>query len=251
MLDDVAAVDDPGGALLEHGVGALEDLAVAHAPAAADEQRDAGDGHDALVLGDVVAGIGLDDVGAELDGLADDADDAIDVSARVIARRALLEGERLDHQRHPDVVAVGAQPADVLDALPPHLGAAGHVEQVRDDAGGVEPDGLADGVLDHQRPRVGGDLGRVDVRGVGAHDERGLVAAGVALEQVGLAGRELDGVGRGVDQRRDRGLHVLDAGEEVGLAGEAVVDGDVEAAAGGGVEESVQAVGLHAAIKPC
>ena len=37
--------------------------------------------------------------------------------------------------------------------------------------------------------------------------------------------------------------HVLDAGEEARLAEEAVVDGDVDAAARGGVEEAVQAVG--------
>ena len=101
VLDHVAAVDDPGRALLEHGVRALEDLLVGDAAAAAHEQRHARDGDDAVVVGEVVGGVGLDDVGAELDRLADEAADAVDVAARRRSRpRPRLERERLDHQRH-------------------------------------------------------------------------------------------------------------------------------------------------------
>ena len=246
MLDDVAAVDDARGALLEHGVGALEDLLVGDAAAAAQQQRDAGDLDDAVVLGDVVGRVGLDDVGAELDRLADEAHDAVDVAAGLIAPSpALLERERLDHQRHAGAVALGAQLADRLEAVAAQAVLAGDVEEVDDDARGVEADGVADRVVDHERPRLGGRLGGVDVRRVGAEDERGLVAAGVALEQVGLADGELDRVGLGVDERVDRLLHVLDAGEHRDLAGHPVVDRDVEAAPRGRVEESVEAVLLH------
>ena len=101
-------------------------------------------------------------------------------------------------------------------------------------------------VVDHERPRLGRRLRRVDVRRVGAQHERGLVSAGMALQQVGLADGELDRVGGGVDERVDRSRHVLDAREHRGLAGHAVVDGDVEAAARRGVKESVEAVLLHA-----
>ena len=131
----------------------------------------------------------------------------------------------------PGAVAVGAQVADRLEAVAAQAVLARDVEEVDHDAGGVEAHGVPDGVVDHERPRLGGRLGGVDVRRVGAQDERGLVAAGVALQQVGLADGELDRVGRGVDERVDRRLHVLDAGEHRGLAGHAVVDGDVEAAA--------------------
>ncbi len=246
MLDHVAAVDDPGRALLEHGLRALEDLLVADAAAAAQQQRHARDRGHAVVLGEVVGGVGLDDVGAELDRLADEAHDAVDVAARLVAASpAALERERLDHQRHPRAVALGAQLADALEAVAAQAVLAGDVEEVDDDAGGVEADGVPDGVVDHERPRVLGRLGGVDVRRVGAQDERGLVAAGVALEQVGLADGELDRVRLGVDEHVDRLRHVLDPGEHRGLAGHPVVDRDVEAAARRRVEEAVEAVLLH------
>ena len=72
VLDDVAPVDDPARALLQDGARAGEDLLVGHAAAAADEDRDAPGGDDAVVGGQVVGGVGLDDVGAELGGLADE-----------------------------------------------------------------------------------------------------------------------------------------------------------------------------------
>ena len=226
---------------------ALEDLLVGHAAAAANEQRHPRDGDHAVVVGEVVGRVGLDDVGAELDGLADDPADAVDVAAAGVAARPRVERERLDHQRHPGAVALGAQVADRLEAVAPQPVLAGDVEQVDHHARGVEAHGLPDGVVDHERPRLGGRLGRVDVGRVGAQDERGLVTARVALQQVGLADGELDRVGRGVDERVDRRRHVLDPGEHRGLAGHAMVDGDVEAATGGAVEESVEAVLLHAA----
>ena len=83
-------------------------------------------------------------------------------------------------------------------------------------------------------------LRAVDVRDVGAQDERGLARPRHRLEEARLARGELDRVRPGGDEREHRALEVLDAGEERVLAEEPVVDGDVEAAAVGG-EEPVQA----------
>ena len=52
--------------------------------------------------------------------------------------------------------------------------------------------------------RCRGMLGAVDVRDVGAQDERRLRPAGQPLQERRLAGRELDRVGRRLDERRDR-----------------------------------------------
>ncbi|MND03458.1 hypothetical protein D3C83_232800 [compost metagenome] len=61
----------------------------------------------------------------------------------------------------------------------------------------------------------------------------------------GLADGELDGVGTGVDEGLDDLAHVFDALEESGLVEETVIDGDVEAAGGFGVEETVETEGFH------
>ena len=53
---------------------------------------------------------------------------------------------------------------------------------------------------------------------------------------------ELDGVRSGRDECVDGTAEVFDPVQEVTLAEEAVIDGDVEAAAGGCVEEAVEAV---------
>jgi hypothetical protein len=248
VLDDVAPVDDPRRALVEDRVRALEDLPVGHPAAAPDEQRHARDGDDAVVVGGVVARVGLDHVGAQLGRLAHHAADTLNVAVDAVGAAGRLEHERLDHQRHRRAVAFGAQADDVGDRVLVQLGVARRREQVDDDARGVEPDGLADRVVDQPAPRLRGRLRGVDVRDVAAQDQRGLVAARPALEEVGLADRELDGVGRGIDQRVDRALHVLDAGEHARLAGDAVVDGHVEAPVRVRVEEAVQAVLLHGVL---
>ena len=55
-----------------------------------------------------------------------------------VAALARLEHERLDHQRHPDRVARGAQRGDVANALLQELGLVGQEQQIDDDARGVE-----------------------------------------------------------------------------------------------------------------
>jgi hypothetical protein len=58
-------------------------------------------------------------------------------------------------------------------------------------------------------------------------------------------GREQERLGIGGHEGVDHRLHVLDALEQVRLAGHAMVDGDGQTAAGLGVEEAVDAVGVH------
>ena len=73
VLDDVAPVDDSGRALLEDGLGAAQDLLVGSAPPAPHEHRHAACRfHDPTVFAELVCGVGLDDVGAQLDRLADE-----------------------------------------------------------------------------------------------------------------------------------------------------------------------------------
>ena len=75
----------------------------------------------------------------------------------------------------------------------------------------------------------------------------GLSFSGRRLQQVGLAVVHLDRVGPGVDQRVDDAGHVLQPDQEARLVADAVVDGDVEAAAVG--EQPVHpGLGAHAHV---
>src|SRR5690606_28302170 len=248
VLDDVATVNDAARALREEVGGALQDDLVGDAAAAAHEDGDAAGGlYDLVVDGDVVGGVGLDDVGAELDGLTNERDDLGRVSVHHVAAGlgVGLEDERLDHERHAVVVADRLKCKYVLNTLVGDLGLVGDAEEVHDDAGGVEAERLHDGIGDDagkQRPR---ELVAIDVGDVGAQDEGGFGADGQHLEMRGLPDGELDGVGRGGDQRLDGFGQVFDAGEKGRFVEEAVVDGDVEAAAGLRVEETVEAGGFH------
>jgi hypothetical protein len=70
VLNDVATVDDAGCALSEQIVGALQDFPISHLAAPTYEHRDAAGGFDHLVVAaDVVRGIGLDHIGAQLNRL--------------------------------------------------------------------------------------------------------------------------------------------------------------------------------------
>jgi hydrogenase maturation factor len=104
-----------------------------------------------VVEADVVRRIRLDDVGAEFDRLADQRNNSCQIAVHHVAARLgiRLENQRLDHQRHPVVIAFGFQPQDVLDALVGDLGLAGDAEQIDDDAARIQPDRLKDRLLDH------------------------------------------------------------------------------------------------------
>ena len=116
VLDDVAAVDDPGGALGHHASVRASTSSSGTPAAAAHEHRPRrppprprGGSRE------VVGRVGLDDVGAELGRLAHERHDLLGVAVDAVA--ASLHDQRLDHQRHADRVARGAQRHDVADAL--------------------------------------------------------------------------------------------------------------------------------------
>jgi hypothetical protein len=73
----------------------------------------------------------------------------------------------------------------------------------------------------------------------------GLVFSRDGLKQFGLANGELNGVRGGRDQRSHALIEVFDAGKEAALVKEPVIDGDIETAAGRGVEQSIQTECFH------
>ena len=122
---------------------------------------------------------------------------------------------------------------------------AGNLEEIHADTGGIEAHRLEHGVFEHQAEAGLRQFLAVDVGHVGAEDEGRLETSREVLEMPGLPGGELDGIRRGIDEGLDHLAHVFDAGQEAGLVEEAVIDGDIEAAAGVGVEEAVEAIGFH------
>ena len=85
----------------------------------------------------------------------------------------------------------------------------------------------------------------VNVRDVGAKDEGGFIFTGDRLKDRGLADGELNGIGSGRDEGVDGAIEILDAREEALFIEEAVIDGDIEAAARAGMEEPVEAEFFH------
>ena len=248
MLDHIAAVDDAGHALFDELFRALEDFLVGSLSAATDEHRDAsGDFHHFVIDAHVIGRVGLDDVRAELDGLAHQREDLLRIAIDHVTTGlgVGLEHERLDHQRHAVAIAVGFDLENVLDALIRHLGLAGDAEEIHHDAGRVEAQGLLDRVFNHAAEESAGQLLAIDIGHVGAEHERGLLPAGDRLQKRGLAHGELDRVGGGFDQRGHGLVEAFDAGEEAVFVEKAVIDGDVETAVGLGVEETIETVCFH------
>jgi len=245
VLDDVAAIDDAGGSLGDEVAGALEDDFVGDAASATDENGDTGgDFDDFVILGDVIGGIGLDDIRSEFHGLPDKVHDLFQITIDHVAAGLCVwaEAERLDHHGHSVVVGLGLEAQDVIDALGMDFGGTGDLEKVHANAGGIKPDGLEHGVRYHFAETRWQEFFSVNVRNIGAQDEGGLLFSGNGLEVARLADGELDGVGPGIDEGFNDLRHVFDSLEETGLVEEAVIDGDIEAAVGPGVEETVEAV---------
>ena len=228
---------------------ALKDFAVADATTATHENGDAGGGFDDFVVdAHVVGRIGLDDVGTELDGLTNEVGDGGFIAVDHVATGFFvrLKHKRLHHHRHAVVVGLGLEFEDVLDAFGVHFGCAGDLEEVHADAGGVVAHGLEHAVFEHEaEAAVFGQRLAVNVRHVGAQHEAGLLAAGDLLQMARHAERELDRVRGCLDECLQHGAHVLDAMQEASLVEEAMIDGDVEAAVGLGVEEAFEAEGFH------
>jgi hypothetical protein len=78
-----------------------------------------------------------------------------------------------------------------------------------------------------------------------AKNERRLLTARDFLQMARLTGGELNRIRRGFHNSLHRLCHVLNACEKARLIKKAVIDGDIKAAAGFGIEETVETVGFH------
>ena len=201
-----------------------------------------------MVDAHVVGGISLDDVGTEFDGLAHEVGDggfvAIDhVAAGFFVR---LKHQRLHHHRHAIIIGLGLEFEDVFNALGMHFRRTGDLEEVHAHAGGVVTHCLQHAVFEHEaeaavlRQRLAVNVGHI-----GTQHETGLLTSRHLLQMPRHAERELDRVRSGLDERLHHRAHVFDTLQESGLVEEAVIDSDIEAAVGLGVEETFETEGFH------
>ena len=109
VLDDIASIDNPRGALSDQRHRTSKQFLLGRFAAAAYEHRNAtGSFNDLVINGNIVGGIGLNNVGAQLDGLSHERDDFFRIAVDHVAARARigLKHQRLDHQRHTVVVTL-------------------------------------------------------------------------------------------------------------------------------------------------
>ena len=121
----------------------------------------------------------------------------------------------------------------------------GNAEEIHDDAACIEAELLFDRLIDHAAEKRAREGAAVNVGDVGAEDERGLFFAGERLEVMRLADGELNGIGRGLNESADGFLEILDALEEAAFVEKSVVDRDIEAAVGLGIEQTIEAILFH------
>ncbi len=252
VLDDIAAIHDAGNALLDECLGAGQNLRIRSFAASADKDRNASSGFDDFVVDrNVIRGIGLDDIGAEFHRLADEVLDFDNISINHVATRLAIraEDERFHHHGHAIVVALQLERADVFNALVRDSWRSGNLEKIHAHASGIESNGLKTRFLDHRAQRLDGQLAAIDICHIRAENERRLLTARDFLQMAGLASGELNGIWRCIHNSFHRLRHVLDACEKARLIKKAMIDGDIKAAAGFGVEETVEAVVFHKMCK--
>ena len=169
-----------------------------------------------MIHAHVVGRIGLDDVRSQLDRLPNERKNFERVAIHHVAagRRIGLKDERLDHQRHAVAVALWFDLQNVLDALVAHFRLIGDAEEIHHHASGIEPKRLLDGVFDHAAEERARKFLAVNIRHVRAQNEGRLVPARQRLQESRLADGELNGVGRGRDQRANGIGEVFDAGKK-------------------------------------
>jgi uncharacterized protein (TIGR00645 family) len=143
-------------------------------------------------------------------------------------------------------IALGFELQDVLDALIGDLGFAGNPEEIHNHARRIETDRLLHGVLDHSAKERARQFFAVDVGDIRAEYKRGFWTDGKGLQVMRLTDRELNRIGGRMHECLYCFTEVFDALQECGFVEEAVVDRDVEAALGGGIEESVETIFFHA-----
>ncbi len=140
VLDDIPPVDDAGDALLHQILCASEHLCIISFATPSDQNRDSGSFDDTTIVGNDVSRIGFDDVCAQFGGLAHEGHDLVRVSVHHVAARLPVgsKDQGLNHQRHLPAVALWLDTEDVLDALVGDLGFVRDLEEVDDDADGIE-----------------------------------------------------------------------------------------------------------------
>jgi hypothetical protein len=143
------------------------------------------------------------------------------------------------------VVALEFESADVFNALIGDPRRSGNLEKIHAHAGGIESNGLKTRFLDHRTQSLDGQLAAIDICRIRSENERGFLTARDFLQMAGLTGRELNRIRRGFHNGFHSLRHVFDACQKAGLIEKAVIDGDIKAAAGFGIEETVETVGFH------
>ena len=248
MLHHIAPVNNARDTLLDERRGAGQNLLIRRPTATANQNGDSPRRLDNLVVkGDIIRRIGLDHIGPEFHRLADEVlyfhEIAVDHIAAGFA--VWTKDQRLHHHGHAIVVAFQLERTNVFDAPVCHLRSSGYLKKIHAHAGRIEPHRLQARFFNNRAHRFDRQLATVDIGHIRAKNERGFSTPWKLLQMACLAGGQLDRVRRGFDNDLHGRRHVLDAGEKAGLIEKSVVDGDIEAAAGFGIEEAVEAVGFH------
>ena len=227
-------------ALIHECLGAFQEAFITHASAAPHQHRNARSDFDDLVVDrEIVSRVGFDDVGAEFHCLADQMFDCSGVTVHgvtaILSRRA--KHERLDHHGHAVMIRLRFESQDILDAFGMNFRRARDLKEIHANADRVVPHRLKHRVFDHEtESAILWQSLAVDIRNIGAQDQRRFVAPGDFLQMPRHAKRELDRIRGGGDDRPHSALHVFDAVEKTGLIEESVIHGHIEAAAGTHIE---------------
>ena len=124
---------------------------------------------DAVVFGNLGAGVGLDDIGPQFNGLTDEGQDFGDIAIHhITAFGVVLHDQRFDHKWHPHDLAFAFQAVHIAHTSPINLGLVRQGQQVDDDAGGIQHKALFDGAVDHFREQDGGQWRSIDIGDVGS-----------------------------------------------------------------------------------
>ena len=181
-LDDLAAANESGRALPDECLRPVEQRLIAPLPVGPDEDGNAaGTFHHTMPDAEIAGRVGLDEIRAEVAGLPDEREDFFQITAghAAIVLRGGKKFAHLDHQRHGKALTRGSQAGDVLHALVGERVLAGDADEARDDARGIEPHGLLDGVAERAAEKCGRQHGAVDIGDIGAQEEGRFGLAGV------------------------------------------------------------------------
>jgi hypothetical protein len=143
------------------------------------------------------------------------------------------------------MVALEFERTDVFNALVRDSRRSRNLKKIHAHAGGIESNSLKTRFLDHRAQRLDGQLTAINIRHIRAENERGLLATVDFLQMAGLTGGELHRIRSGFHNGFHRLRHILNACEKAWLIKKAVIDSDIKAAAGFGIEETVEAVVFH------